>query len=89
MNAELAGQRLANSRVRWMEGGARETYDRLDELIGTYHFLDLAPKGRDEDNLKFTMSWVRHHDKYEDGQVADPQATYVPPKVLEPKCCHD
>ncbi len=37
----------------------------LDILIGTYNYLDLAPKGRDEDGLAFTMAWVRHHDKYE------------------------
>ena len=41
------------------------TYARgLDILIGTYNFLDLAPKGRDEDGLPFTMEWVRHHDRY-------------------------
>ena len=28
--------------------------------------LILVPKGLDEDGLAFTMSWVRHHDKYED-----------------------
>ncbi len=38
----------------------------LDILVGAYNFLDLAPKGRDEDGLPNTMSWVRHHDKYED-----------------------
>ncbi len=32
----------------------------LDALVGTYQFLDLVPKGRDEDGLAFTMSWVRH-----------------------------
>ena len=37
----------------------------LDMLVGTYVYLDLVPKGRDEDGLDFTMSWVRHHDKYE------------------------
>lgn len=37
----------------------------LDILLGTYNFLDLTPKGRDEDDLAFTMSWVRHHDRYE------------------------
>jgi predicted dithiol-disulfide oxidoreductase (DUF899 family) len=42
------------------------TYARgLDLLVGTYNFLDLVPKGRDEDP-KSTMSWVRHHDRYED-----------------------
>jgi predicted dithiol-disulfide oxidoreductase (DUF899 family) len=35
----------------------------LDMLIGTYNFLDLVPKGRDEDPDS-TMSWVRHHDSY-------------------------
>jgi len=38
----------------------------LDILLGTYNFLDLAPKGRDEGSLDFTMAWVRHHDLYED-----------------------
>ncbi len=36
----------------------------LDMLVGTYNYLDLVPKGRDEDGLDFTMAWVRHHDKY-------------------------
>jgi len=37
----------------------------LDMLIGTYNFLDLVPKGRDEDGLEFTMEWLRYHDRYE------------------------
>jgi predicted dithiol-disulfide oxidoreductase (DUF899 family) len=37
----------------------------LDLLIGAYNWLDLAPRGRDEDALPWTMAWVRHHDKYE------------------------
>lgn len=41
------------------------TYARgIDMLNGAYHFLDLVPKGRDEDRLKFTQAWVRHHDRY-------------------------
>jgi predicted dithiol-disulfide oxidoreductase (DUF899 family) len=35
------------------------------EIPGNY--LDLVPKGRDEDGLD-SMSWVRHHDRYDDGQ---------------------
>ena len=35
----------------------------LDILVGTYNFLDLVPKGRDEDPAS-TMSWVHHHDRY-------------------------
>jgi predicted dithiol-disulfide oxidoreductase (DUF899 family) len=42
------------------------TYARgLDILVGAYNFLDLVPKGRDEDHLDFTMEWVRRHDEYE------------------------
>jgi predicted dithiol-disulfide oxidoreductase (DUF899 family) len=40
------------------------TYARgLDSLVGAYNFLDLVPKGRDDDPDS-TMSWVRHHDRY-------------------------
>ena len=40
------------------------TYARgLDTLVGTYNFLDLVPKGRDE-NPESTMDWVRRHDEY-------------------------
>ncbi len=38
----------------------------LDILNGAYHYLDLVPKGRDEDGLPYGMAWVRHHDKYDD-----------------------
>ncbi len=38
----------------------------LDILIGAYNWLDLAPKGRDEAGLSFTMEWIRRHDRYED-----------------------
>jgi predicted dithiol-disulfide oxidoreductase (DUF899 family) len=38
----------------------------LDILLGTYNFLDLAPKGRDEGALPWSMAWVRRHDEYED-----------------------
>ena len=40
------------------------TYARgLDILVGVYNFLDLVPKGRDE-NPDATMDWVRRHDEY-------------------------
>ncbi|HYC24418.1 MAG TPA: thioredoxin family protein [Roseiarcus sp.] len=51
------------------KGGVFHTYScyqrGLDMLNGAYHFLDLVPKGRDEDGLAFSMSWVRHHDRYD------------------------
>jgi predicted dithiol-disulfide oxidoreductase (DUF899 family) len=43
------------------------TYGRGGEIVlGTYHLLDIVPKGRDEDGLPFPMAWVRHHDRYGD-----------------------
>ena len=53
----------------------------LDILVGAYNYLDLVPKGRDEDGLAFTMAWVRHHDRYEDGYAVDATAPYVPPRL--------
>lgn len=62
-------------------GGLFHTYSAyargLDLLVGAYNFLDLAPKGRQEDweeppgrsDGPF-MHWVRHHDRYEDGPNA-------------------
>ncbi len=38
----------------------------IDMLNTAYHYLDLVPKGRDEDGLEFTQTWVRHHDRYEE-----------------------
>jgi len=49
-----------------------------ENLLNTYNFLDLVPKGRDEDGLPFTMAWVRHHDRYETGQLADADRPYWP-----------
>lgn len=58
----------------------------LDILVGAYNYLDLTPKGRDEDNLAFSMSWVRHHDRYNDSYGVDPKQLFVPPATAE-ACC--
>ena len=36
----------------------------IDMLNTAYHYLDLAPKGRDEAGHDFTQFWVRRHDEY-------------------------
>jgi predicted dithiol-disulfide oxidoreductase (DUF899 family) len=65
------------------------TYSRgLDILVGTYNFLDHAPKGRDEEGLAHTMAWVRHHDKYEDGYIVNALEPYIPPTAkASGSCC--
>jgi predicted dithiol-disulfide oxidoreductase (DUF899 family) len=60
------------------------TYARGGEaLIGTYHYLDFAPKGRDEGELAFTMAWLRHHDKYDRNYTVDAQRSYERPAKLK------
>lgn len=37
----------------------------MENMIGAYNWLDIAPKGRDEGTAEgHKMSWVRHHDRY-------------------------
>lgn len=38
----------------------------LDMLNGAYHYMDLAPKGRDEDDLPYSMAWLSRRDQYAD-----------------------
>lgn len=38
----------------------------VDIVNGAYHFLDLTPKGRDEDGLSYNQAWIRRHDQYEE-----------------------
>jgi predicted dithiol-disulfide oxidoreductase (DUF899 family) len=67
----------------------------LDPLLGTYTLLDMVPKGRDEDGLPFSMAWVRHHDRYDSGVLADADRPYWPEVMSSPaatgssSCCHD
>ena len=42
------------------------TYSRgLDMFNGAYYIMDMMPKGRDEDALPFTMSWLKRYDHYQ------------------------
>lgn len=50
------------------EGNIFHTYScyarGLDMLNTAYHYLDLLPKGRDEDSLPFSMAWLKRKDEY-------------------------
>ncbi len=55
----------------------------IDMLNGTYHYLDLVPKGRNENRLESPQAWVRHHDRYEDQkprQAEKPRKTGTKPR---------
>jgi predicted dithiol-disulfide oxidoreductase (DUF899 family) len=57
------------------------SYSRgLDMFITAYHYLDIAPKGRDETGFSYGMEWLWHHDRYDDPTFIDP---YAQPKT----CC--
>lgn len=36
----------------------------LDMMNGTYQFLDLTPRGRDEADLPWSMAWIKRNDQY-------------------------
>ncbi len=41
------------------------TYGRgLDIFNAAYHYMDAVPKGRDEEGLSHSMSWLRRRDQY-------------------------
>jgi predicted dithiol-disulfide oxidoreductase (DUF899 family) len=43
------------------------SYSRgVDMLNGAYHWMDIAPKGRDEKGLPYSMAWLKRHDMYDD-----------------------
>jgi predicted dithiol-disulfide oxidoreductase (DUF899 family) len=50
------------------DGAVHHTYSTYargtEALMGTYHFLDLAPWGRNEEGLEFAQAWWRRHDEY-------------------------
>jgi predicted dithiol-disulfide oxidoreductase (DUF899 family) len=59
----------------------------LDMMLGVYNWMDISPKGRDEDGLTFPMAWVRHHDKYVGAPPVDPKQTYQQPIIAGSDCC--
>jgi predicted dithiol-disulfide oxidoreductase (DUF899 family) len=69
-NGEFISDELPGLSVFYQDedGNVFHTYSAyargLDILVGTYNFLDLVPKGRNEDP-ESTMDWVRRHDQYD------------------------
>jgi predicted dithiol-disulfide oxidoreductase (DUF899 family) len=50
------------------DGAVYHTYScyarGLDMLNAAYHYIDLTPKGRDEEGLSYPQAWVRLRDEY-------------------------
>ena len=60
-----------------------------DNLLTTYHLLEMTPKGRNEHGPRQSLAdWVRHHDRYgANGHVAS-TGRYQPEEDQEGSCCH-
>jgi predicted dithiol-disulfide oxidoreductase (DUF899 family) len=58
-----------------------------EEVLGAYMYLDLLPKGRNENGPNRGMAdWVRHHDRYDARGFVDPTVGFVA-EDSKP-CCH-
>jgi predicted dithiol-disulfide oxidoreductase (DUF899 family) len=74
--ARPAGEEMPGVSAFWKDDSGEvfltySTYGRgVEVMMHTYRLLDLTAKGRDEDELGFTMEWVRHHDRYETAPAA-------------------
>jgi predicted dithiol-disulfide oxidoreductase (DUF899 family) len=57
------------------------SYARGGEMfLGTYNYLDLTPKGRNETGPNHNLAdWVRHHDRYGAEGYVDPTGRYQAP----------
>ena len=59
--------------ARGDDGAVYHTYScygrGLDRFLTAYGFLDVVPKGRDEDGLSYPMEWIRRRDQYESDLV--------------------
>jgi predicted dithiol-disulfide oxidoreductase (DUF899 family) len=66
------------------------SYARGNEIfLGTYHYLDIVPKGRNETGPNHTLTdWVRHHDRYDSGGLVDHTGRYRAPEPSPAGSCH-
>lgn len=58
-----------------------------EETLGTYMYLDITPKGRNETGPNHDLTdWVRLHDRYDAGGHVDMTGRYHAPEVTH-ACC--
>jgi predicted dithiol-disulfide oxidoreductase (DUF899 family) len=60
-----------------------------EDFLGTYRYLDIVPKGRDETGPRGNLSdWARHHDRYGATGAVAPTGRWVP-EAAEPCCASE
>ncbi len=64
----FAGILIGMSIFALKDGQVYHTYSvyarGMEDFLTVYRFLDVVPKGRDEDNLSFGMDWIKLKDNY-------------------------
>ncbi len=59
-----------------------------EEVLGSYMFLDMTPKGRNEQGPNHNLTdWVRHHDRYNAAGHVNPLGRWVAGENAT-SCCH-
>ena len=75
------------------EGEVFHTYSVFgrggEETLGSYVYLDMTPKGRNEHGPNHNLTdWVRHHDRYGKAGFVAPTGRWVGAEDDEAGCCH-
>ena len=75
------------------DGSVFHTYSSYgrggEDFLGTYRYLDIVPKGRDETGPRGNLSdWARHHDRYGATGAVAPTGRWVP-EAAEPCCASE
>jgi predicted dithiol-disulfide oxidoreductase (DUF899 family) len=81
---DAVSEELAGLSVFYKDADGRifHTYSSFgrgaEEALGTYVYLDLTPKGRNENGPRHNLTdWVRHHDRYGAGGAVAATGRYV------------
>jgi predicted dithiol-disulfide oxidoreductase (DUF899 family) len=94
---EVLSEELSGTSVFYKDenGDIFHTYSRYarggEGAIGTYQYLDITPKGRNETGRGNLGDWVRHHDRYGAGGFVQPSGRYQAEEKeekSEPCCKH-
>jgi predicted dithiol-disulfide oxidoreductase (DUF899 family) len=75
------------------DGAIYHTYSSFgrgtEERVGTYIYLDITPKGRNETGPNHSLAdWVRHHDRYDAAGHVSAIGRWVPDQQGGAACCH-
>lgn len=89
---EVYGDEVAGTSVFFKDanGNIFHTYSQYarggEAALGTYCYLDITPKGRNETGPGFNLTdWVRHHDRYGAGGLVQPTGRYQAESKTETK----